>query len=308
MFGSLQYNANNTGYTYSKDGDIFYVDKKSGARKRITQGSASETQRSFGFGDSKIIYRADLNLFAWDIKTGETTQLSFITAGEDPAKKTKKELSSEQEKWLKKDQLNTFEVLRQRKEKKDISDSMRKKLAVKLPRNFYIEDKELNALQPSSDGQFIAFLLGTDAVNAKKTIVPNYVTQSGFTEEIPSRTKVGAPSGNEELLLYDRLADTSITIRTDSITTGKVNFNNITWAPSAGYAIVDIRSTDNKDRWLVLLSGKSAQLTILDHQHDSAWIGGPGIGWFSGGKNRLHTPLSLFLNRQGYHSPHCWRL
>jgi len=283
MQGSLQYNANNTAYTYSKDGDIFYVDKKSGTRKRITQSLAPETQCSFGFGDSKIIYRADLNLFAWDIKTGETMQLSFIKAGENPTKKNKKETGSEQEKWLKQDQLNTFDVLRQRKEKKDITDSMRKKLAIKLPRNFYIEDKELNELQSSSNGQFISFQLSTEAVNAKKTIVPNYVTQSGFTEEIPSRTKVGAPSGNEELLLYDRLADTIIAIKTDSITAGKVNFNNITWAPTAAYAIVDIRSNNNKDRWLALLSGKSAQLTILDHQHDSAWIGGPGIGWFSGG-------------------------
>jgi len=171
MSGSLQYNANNTAYTYSKDGDIFYVDKKSCTRKRITQSSVAETQCSFGFGDSKIIYRADLNLFAWDIKTGETAQLSFITTGEDPAKKIKKDLSSEQEKWLKKDQLNIFEVLRQRKEKKEITDSMRKKSAVKLPKNIYIEDKELNALQPSSDGQFIAFLLGTKAVNEKKTFV-----------------------------------------------------------------------------------------------------------------------------------------
>ena len=41
--------------------------------------------------------------------------------------------------------------------------------------------------------------------------------------------------------------------------------------------MLDIRSADNKDRWIVLLNLKNARITELVHEHDEAWIGGPGI-------------------------------
>jgi hypothetical protein len=43
-------------------------------------------------------------------------------------------------------------------------------------------------------------------------------------------------------------------------------------------AIVDIRSLDNKDRWIAEIQLETGKLIELDHQHDEAWIGGPGIG------------------------------
>ncbi|WP_315816590.1 hypothetical protein [Paraflavitalea speifideaquila] len=45
----------------------------------------------------------------------------------------------------------------------------------------------------SADGRFISYRLIKAATGGKNTIVPNYVTESGFTEDIPGRTKVGNP-------------------------------------------------------------------------------------------------------------------
>lgn len=42
-------------------------------------------------------------------------------------------------------------------------------------------------------------------------------------------------------------------------------------------ALCDIRSSDNKDRWIVCINLETQQIQELEHQHDSAWIGGPGI-------------------------------
>ncbi len=55
------------------------------------------------------------------------------------------------------------------------------------------------------------------ASGGKSTIVPNYVTESGFTEDIPGRTKVGAPMSTQELYLYDMQKDTVYVLKTDSI-------------------------------------------------------------------------------------------
>jgi dipeptidyl aminopeptidase/acylaminoacyl peptidase len=55
------------------------------------------------------------------------------------------------------------------------------------------------------------------------------------------------------------------------------------WSPRATYAVAEIRSQDNKDRWLMLWDTATGKLKLLDRQHDEAWIGGPGTGIFGSG-------------------------
>src|SRR5271154_5651795 len=144
-FNNVTYNHARTAYTYSKDGDIFFADVKSGKVKRITQTSDYESNPFFSFSETKIVYTKNQNLFAWDIETGETIQLSNFQKGDAPAQENvsqnprrrqtkaadeKKENLNAQEKWLENDQLQLFDVLKQRKQKKDLSDSI-KRLAPK---------------------------------------------------------------------------------------------------------------------------------------------------------------------------------
>jgi acetyl esterase/lipase len=42
-------------------------------------------------------------------------------------------------------------------------------------------------------------------------------------------------------------------------------------------ALLDVRAADNKDRWIVSVNLLNGEITELEHQHDEAWIGGPGI-------------------------------
>ncbi|GAO45727.1 S9 family peptidase [Flavihumibacter petaseus] len=308
--GTLKYNAAHTAYTYAKNGDIYFVDAKKKIR-RITETPEWESSPSFGFGEGKIVFQSQQNIFAWDIATGEILQVTNFIKGSQPPSPTapgKKDGSNDQEKWLKEDQLELFEVLRSRKTKKDIGDSLTTAAKTKSLRAIYLEDKNLTATGISSQGRFVHYRLSKPASGARATIVPSYVTVSGFTEDIPARTKVGAPAGSQELFLYDRRKDTVYTIKTDSIpgirdlpeyvrdypekfadrrkqpTLRQVNFSAVTWAPHREVAVVDIRAVDNKDRWLMLLT-ENGQLSLLDRQHDSAWIGGPGIGGSFGGGN-----------------------
>ncbi|MEO6915164.1 MAG: alpha/beta fold hydrolase, partial [Chitinophagaceae bacterium] len=48
-------------------------------------------------------------------------------------------------------------------------------------------------------------------------------------------------------------------------------------------AMLDITSTDHKDRWIMQLDAATGKLKPIDRQHDSAWIAGPGIGSGFGG-------------------------
>jgi len=54
------------------------------------------------------------------------------------------------------------------------------------------------------------------------------------------------------------------------------------WNATGDHAVLVVRSRNNKDRWIVRMDAASGDLTVLDRQHDPAWIGGPGISAYGG--------------------------
>ena len=282
----LTYNSNRTSYVYDKDGDIFLTDAKTGKERRITQTTDVESDPFFSFNDTKVVYTLNQNLFAWDIATGLTTQLSNFQRGNAPPKDLKKDNLNQQEKWLKEDQLRNFDVLRSRKQKRDLTDSM----ANAIPKNkklktIYIDDKSLFGTTVSADGRYITYRL-YKAERGKGTIVPNYVTESGFTEDIPGRTKVGATQGTQELFVFDTEKDTVLAISTNDVEGIKdipayfkdypelykkklkdslnraVSFSNPVWSDKGTHVVVNIHAQDNKDRWIVFIEPFNRQTKI----------------------------------------------
>lgn len=313
---AIQYNLARTAFVYSKDGDIYFTEVKTGKGRQVTATTEPESNPQFSLGDTRIVYSRNQNLYAWDIATGETQQLTNLkpaapaTSRGDAgpsAQRVTGATGNQQEEWLKKDQLQYFEVLRQRKDKKDKADRYNKEARPKELRSISIEDKLLQALHISPDGRYISYRLAKPATGTKTTIVPNYVTESGFTTDIPARTKVGASETTSEFFFYDRHRDTIWSVKTDSIpgirdlpdyvkdypkqyeerskknATREVNINGPYWSPAGATALLDIRSLDNKDRWLMLWDTATHELKLVDRQRNEAWIGGPGmfgsIGW-----------------------------
>ncbi len=296
----ITYNSNKTAYVYVKDGDVFYTELKPVRTKLVTQTTERENNPVFSFGEQKIVYNRGGNLYSWDIATGETQQLTNIkTETRQRGKDT-----TQQEQWLRRDQLEYFEVLKQRKQKREEAEAYNKNTAAKELRSILIaEDKRVQALNVSPGGRFITFSLFRANTTGINTIVPSYVTESGFTTDIPGRTKVGAPRGTSEFFLYDREKDTVYSIKADSIPGIKdlpdylqdypkllaerkkknanrnVTFSWVSWSPKGQNAVVEITADDNKDRWIMLVDLETGKLKLLDRQRDEAWIGGPGINF-----------------------------
>ena len=304
------YNQVHNAYVYSRNGDIYYTDIKSGKTKRITQTSAVENDPHFSFDDKVIVYKKEQNLYTWNIITGETLQLT----NQQPKNPVTPRDSSQQEKWLSRDRLFYFQVLRYRKDKADKAKTYTENLLKRDNiRTISTDGKNLSNLDVSPDGRFISYGLTKEAAGIKNTIVPTYVTESGFTENIAARDKVGSPQSSQEFFLYDRQDDTLFTLKTDSIVGIRdipeyikdypqtfeeqkknplkrdVTIYGLFWSPKGKHAVVSIGSDDHKDRWLMLLNTKTGKLKLLDRQHDEAWIGGPGtsrydsdnMGWLT---------------------------
>lgn len=299
----IKYNAAHDRYVYAQGGDIYLVQVKTGNRRRITQTVNTESNPQFAFNDQKVVYTREQNAWAWDIQSGTTSQLTNFQTTSPPAGSAAPR-NDQQEKWLQQEALENSVVLQRRKQKKDLADSMLKQFQEeKLLRTIPLDGKNLSMLAVSYNGRFISYRLTTNAPG-KSTIVPSYVTESGYTRDLPARTKVGATQNTQALFVFDREKDTILTVKTDSIPGIRdlpdfikdypavykeksknpplraVNFINTKWAPTGNYAIVEARAQDNKDRWLLLLDGATGRLSLLDRQRDEAWIGGPGAGGF----------------------------
>lgn len=324
----VRYNSTRTAYTFERDGDIFWVGGRSGEEKRITSTLAIERDPRYSFHDARIVYTKNNDLFSWDPLTGLSSQLTNFQFSAAPATLPPQDA---QEKWLQDDQLRYFKVLRDRKRKKDLADAINKANKPKPLKAIYLDDKKLSELEISPDGRFITYSLFTAPAGAKATFVPSFVTESGFTSELPSRTKVGAPPGIYHFFIFDRERDTILALQTDQIpgitdlpdyvkdyptTEGRQKdetakdslrkavannsasltaapgansspdkpvprdllFNGPYWSEQGSHAVLDIRSRDHKDRWLMLLDPVTGKLRLLDRQRDEAWIAGPGIG------------------------------
>ena len=308
--GAFIYNTSRTAYIFQRDGDIYLVDLKTNKTKQITQTLDLESNPVFSFNETKIVFSRSLNLYAWDIVTGETTQLTNLRAGNDPGTRTTATTSpilNPQEQWLKNDQLRYFEVLKERKQKREETEAYIKNIRPKELRSINIDDKNLQGLTISPDGRFVSYRLFKSATGVKTTIVPSYVTETGFTTDLNARSKVGGAQGTSEFFIYDRVRDTVLAIKADSTIPGirdlpdylkdypkelerrtkanalrAVGFGNFSWSPKGSHGVLELRSQDNKDRWLLLFDTASKKLKLLDRQRDEAWVGGPGIGFFGG--------------------------
>jgi dipeptidyl aminopeptidase/acylaminoacyl peptidase len=294
------YNQLHTKIVYTYQGDAYLLDIASNKTTRITFTQEEERDVSFCNHDEWIIYHAHDNVFAWNSKDGSTIQLTAFIHSSTPSSLAKK--TDEEEAWVQNQQLQTSDVIKQRKNKRDARKAFLQSIKeTDTLHKIYVGKKNIIDVQVSPDARFVTYNLYEAPEDVKNTIVPDYVTESGFTTDIPGREKVGAPKGKYAFYVFDRVKDTVLAVNTDSLPgitdqpdyvkdypekykdkkamPRDVYVTALFWNEDASACLTDIRSQDNKDRWLMLLNAATGKFTLADHQHDNAWIGGPGIGW-----------------------------
>ncbi|CCH03360.1 peptidase S9 prolyl oligopeptidase active site domain protein [Fibrella aestuarina BUZ 2] len=210
------YNRARTLRLYEKYGDIFLLNRQtgpSGAQVRMLTSTVERESNPVFSGDEKaVIFTRAQNLFRLDLTTGFVEQLTNF----DPAAKKPEAKQTDQESWLKKDQLALFDVLRLRKAKRDETERTTKAEQPHRPKTIGTDGRTVMNASLSPDGRLVTYNLMRSA-SSKSTIVPNFITESGFTEDLPARTKVGAPLAAVEFMVYDVRRDTALTISLASL-------------------------------------------------------------------------------------------
>lgn len=294
------YNRDRSLKLYVRNGDIYLYRATDASIRRLTHTVEEEDQPEFSADESRVLFRRGGNLFSLSLQSGNEPSLIQYTDFREGKKRQEAKLN-DQESWLKNDQLALFETLKERREVKNAHEKMQKDLREKGPKEIYLDTKRAISARLSPDLRFVTYQLMESAKGAKNTVVPNYVTESGFTENIPARTKVGAPLAGFEFWVYDLEKDTTRQVSFKSLPgiTDKPDFLadypklDTAWknkprevyvtgpfySQNGTHAVINIRSMDNKDRWIAAIDLETLELKVLDRQRDEAWIGGPGIGY-----------------------------
>lgn len=302
----VQHTSDGKRAVYVRNGDVFLRDIKSQKELQITQTVEKESFPQFTADEKRIIFNRGDNLYLIALDGYEEKQLTNFVKG-NKGKSKEQELSA-QNQWLKEDQLRLFEVLQSRHKQQLINDSLEKlKKPIELRELAIDEGESLRMVVASPDAQHVFYLKHRTAKDNSNTIVPNFVTASGYTEAMQARTKVGDDQGITRGFVYNMSQDTIFEINTsnlegihdvptfyddypekkDSLVQLKkereVNIVGVHWNPKGSHAVAILTAKDHKDRWIALLNPQSGSLELLDRQHDDAWLAGPGIGGRSGG-------------------------
>jgi dipeptidyl aminopeptidase/acylaminoacyl peptidase len=168
-------------------GDVVVLDGT--GRRQITKTSGAEANPRWARHDSAITYVLNGNLFLVPLATGLDAGVPMVQQLTDVGpKKTDPKLSDSQ-KFIRDEEEKLLEAVHEQKEKKKKADD--KEAKDKLP-TFDLQDRQSAVdLMLSPDDTHVFVLVAERPAGARNVVVPNYVNETGYTEDIQGRTAVG---------------------------------------------------------------------------------------------------------------------
>jgi dipeptidyl aminopeptidase/acylaminoacyl peptidase len=338
-FGDMSKDHRST--VYVRDGDIFVYENATGKVRQVTRTTDVESNPRFLPDGKRISFTRANNLYVLSLEDGTLEQMTDIRAETAPAAAPaataggrggrggapqaatatgQPPRGTDSQEWLKKEQKELLGVIREKAARREEDEAKRKKETPRKP--FTLQARQSVAgLQLSPDGKIVTATV-TEAGNARNTIVPNYVTESAYTEDIPGRSNVGDTQSRSRIALIDvatgdvkyvdhgqkitppantnsqRTETGGETARPPAPQDRDVRLLEPVWSEDGKKAVILARAADNKDRWILALDFATGKTRVLAHDHDSAWVGGPGantLGW-------LHNDREVYFQseRTGY--------
>jgi dipeptidyl aminopeptidase/acylaminoacyl peptidase len=277
-------------------GDIILVDGITGARRQITRTSGSEGNPRWARNDTHITYVRDGNLFIVPVD-GSGTLITQLT---DVAPRRPEPRPNDSQRFIRDEEEKLIEYVREQNEEKKKTEERASK--TRLPSLELQERQSAVDFMLSPDGTHVFVVVAERPAGSKSTIVPNYVTSTGYTEDIPARTNVGDTQDRRLLAVMnlktgksvwadgsfappvpeeEKPADPGATApdgRPGRKAEREIRWSAPTISDDGKYVIAAARSADNKDRWFVTLDPESGKTRVIDTLRDDAWVREAGFG------------------------------
>lgn len=282
----------------SVQGDLYLVERATLKVRRLTDTREAETSPAFSASGNAVFFQMGGNVFELELAQGRIRQLTDIRTGPAPRDSAPPQ---GQRAFLEAQQEKLFEHIRVDRARRAREDSLRKAQEARRPQPTYLANNErVTNLVPNPTGTYVAVQGVRQAQGARNTMVPAWITSSGYTEPLNSRSKVGDVQ-NEPRLGVLEVSTGQLTWldpfpaeagegrgsggggRQAGIRLATIVFAG--WNDAGTLGLIWSRSADNKNRWIYTVEAATGRLTLLDSLHDEAWIGGPCascLGWIPG--------------------------
>jgi dipeptidyl aminopeptidase/acylaminoacyl peptidase len=269
------------------NGDIYLISFLDGGARRLTQTVAAESNPSFSSDGRTVYFVRDNNAYSLSLADGATRQLTDIRTGPALADSAK---PVGQRGRLEQQQRELFEAIRDRVAADSASRAERKaREAAGLQPIYLAATERVSTIDVSPNGRAALVVVGQPASSERQAEVPQFVTKSGYVENLKIRTKVGDATGKERVLWVSLPSGKPTPLRVygagaDSVT------GNITvagWNDDGSRAALFAFPENHKSRLLVSVRSDTAAFTTVETLKDTAWVGGPCsscAGWYDKGQ------------------------
>ena len=321
------YSADRTHVAWVHHGDIMLKALGSGDVKAITRTVSDESQPLFSADDSELFFLAGGQFFAYGLDNGQLRQVTNIAPGKDPDAEPEFNVLREQQ------QRSYATVVEDSRRARAVKDEERRARG-SLPHPVYLNDKyEVVQRSLSPNGQQLALVVrDAGADSGRAGIMPNYVTEDGYTSTRELRARVGANAYPELHLLVLNVTDGELstidtselpgmssdpfkTLRREALdwhvakgadkdAVAKqledddrfINDIRVMWSPDGNTLAAMLFAADYKDRWLATVDAEG-ELQLQHRLNDEAWINWAynDFGWFQDS-----STLWLMSEESGY--------
>jgi dipeptidyl aminopeptidase/acylaminoacyl peptidase len=327
---------------YARDGDIYIYDRNIDKGRQLTRTGDVESSPHFTRDRKRVWFTRSNNLYAISLDNGFIEELTDIrAAGATPApganggrngvaqgsprtatQNDEQQKGTESQEYLKKQDRELLEIIKQRAQRREEDEARKKRENPRKP--FTLQARQtISSLALTPDERTVIATVAEPVQRAKNTIVPNFITESGYTEDIPGRAKVGDVTARTRMALIDvasgevkwvdhgQRAPASPETHTQHVETEAdntqppkatdaaspsrtqnrdrdVTLSQPVWSEDGAKAVMIARAADNKDRWILALDAATGKTRVIATDHDDAWLDGPGsttLGWMPGDRD-----------------------
>ncbi len=288
---------------YTFDGDLFLID--GGTTRQLTKTAEAEINPEFTRDEKHVAFTRGGNLYVMSLDSGSIEQMTEITPFGQPAPagptggggrggrgggapppttNAAEQKGTESQEFLKKQEKELLEIVRERAKVREDAEALRKKVHPRKP--FQLQQRQVvSRLDLCPDEKCVMALITDQANGSKPDNVPNYVTESAYTEDIPGRTNVGDLENKARVAIIDT---TSGEVKWVDAGLGNrdVQMQTPVWNEQGTKAVMIARAADNKDRWILALDASTGKTRVVFTEHDDAWINNLGaqvLGWLKNG-------------------------
>jgi dipeptidyl aminopeptidase/acylaminoacyl peptidase len=260
---------------WAREESLYVYEARTGQTEQVLSLSAPVLDARLLPDGSACDFLLEEELYRYDVATRSLRQLTRKSVKSDNG-------PTDSDGWREREEAALFARTRDAKDRESKAGAYRRSVEPSVAQVIEVQaGVTLENVHLSPDGRFVTFRSRKAPQDRRETKYVDYVTRTGDSEVREARPKVGDREDESRLgiLPFDPKSDpkeAAITwVDVSSFTPEPAIVYGPYWSLEGDRALVQIVSTGHKDRWIAELDVPSGRTTILVHDHDDAWLGGP---------------------------------